>query len=93
MERFIGVEEARAQLGELAEEVAGGGDPVVLAKRGKALAVVIGRDEYARLKENADRLVRAELQERLMRIRDSIRKAGLGSEVVDEAIKAARDIA
>ncbi len=93
MERIIGVEEARGRLGSLAEEVSVGSESIVLTKRGQALAVLVSRDEYARLKEASTRLVRAELQGRLAEIRESVRRAGLKPEVVDEAIAMARGLA
>jgi len=45
MERFIGVDDARGSLGRLVEEVATSGDVVSLTKRGKALAVLVSREE------------------------------------------------
>lgn len=92
MERYLGVETARGQLGRLAEEVAAGGEPVVLAKRGRALAVLVSRDEYARLKLAATRLIRAELGDRLTAIRESVAEAGLSEDAVDEAIRSVRGL-
>jgi prevent-host-death family protein len=92
VEQYIGVEDARKRLGPLVEGVAAGSEPIVLTKRGQALAVVVSRDEYARLKEAASRLVRAELQGRLAKVRQSIRRAGLEPGAVDEAIAMARDL-
>jgi prevent-host-death family protein len=93
MERIIGVEEARGKLGALAEEVAGGSEPVVLSKRGQGLAVLVSRDEYSRLKTAATRLVRAELQERLQKVRERALEAGLDDEEIREAIQTARTLA
>ena len=90
MERLLGIEEARARLGDVAEEVAVGGDPVVLTKRGRPLAVLVGTDEYSRLKEAVTAMSRAELEDRLAEVRKKVREAGLEPEVVDEAIAAAR---
>jgi prevent-host-death family protein len=92
MERYVGVEEARARLGALAEEIGLGSEPVVLTKRGQALAVIVSRDEYSRLKEAATRLARQELQRRLSEVRRSIEEAGLGPEAVDDAIAMARGL-
>lgn len=92
MERTIGVEKARAKLGELLDEVAGRGEPVFLSKRGQALAVLVSREEYARMKEASTRVARAELAERLAKARLEIKSAGLDPSVVDEAIEAARNI-
>jgi len=92
VERFLGIEEARARLGQLAADVSSGGEPVVLTKRGHSLAVVIGRDEYSRLKEAASRLIRQELDGRLAEVRRKVEEAGLEPSVVDEAIAAARKL-
>ncbi len=89
-ERFIGIEEARGKLGEIGSEVAEGAEPVVVTKRGRALAVLVGRDEFSRLKEAAAREAREELQTRLAEIRRKVKEAGLPPEAVDEAIAAAR---
>lgn len=93
MERLLGIEEARGRLGDVVHEVATGGDPVILTKRGRALAVLVSRDEYARLKGTATAASRAELDDRLAEVRKKIEEAGLGPEVVDEAIAAARRLA
>ena len=92
MERTVGVEQARGQLGTLAEEVAQGGDPVLLTKRGRGIAVIVGRDEYARLKESATRGARGQLQARLEDIRARVSAAGLEPQAVDEAIRMTRDL-
>ena len=90
MERYLGIEEARGQLGRLAEEVAEGGDVVILSKRGKAKAVLVNRDEYYRLKLEASRQAREELGRALGRARQRIAESGLDPSVVDEALDAAR---
>jgi prevent-host-death family protein len=92
MERFVGIEEARAKLGQLAEEVSGGAEPIVLAKKGRALAVLLGRDEYSRFKEAASRRVREDLASRLTEVRRRIVEAGLEPRAVDEAISAVREL-
>jgi prevent-host-death family protein len=93
MDQFIGVEQARGTLGRLAEEVSAGSEAVVITKRGQALAVLVSRDEYSRLKEAASRLARADLQQRLAQVRREIKRAGIPPEAVDEAIAAARQLA
>ncbi|MGH2676157.1 MAG: type II toxin-antitoxin system Phd/YefM family antitoxin [Actinomycetota bacterium] len=92
MERFVGIEEARGKLGALAEEVSAGSEPVILSKRGQALAVLVSRDEYSRLKTAATRLVRAELSERLVRVRERAKQAKLTDADIEEAIAAARSL-
>lgn len=90
MERFVGVDDARGSLGRLVEEVANGGDVVALTKRGKALAVLVSRDQYVQMKLAATEQARAELGEALGSARSAIRKAGLEVGAIDEAIAAAR---
>lgn len=90
MERFIGVEEARAKLGQLVEQVAASGEHVALTKRGRALAMIVGRDEYSQLKQLASERAREQLGKQLAEARRQVKAAGLDPAVVDEAIKAAR---
>jgi prevent-host-death family protein len=90
MERFIGVEEARPVLGRLAEEVAGGDELVWLTKRGRPLAALVSRDEYARLRTAATQNERAELVELIAESRKRVAEAGVDPSVVEEALDAAR---
>lgn len=92
MERIVGVEDSRGKLGKLIEEVASTNEPIVMTKRGHALAVLVSRDEYARLKALASKSSRAELAARLAKVRREVARAGLESDVIDEAIEAARGI-
>ncbi len=90
MERYLGIEEARAKLGSLADEVAEGGEAVVLSKRGRARAVLVDRDEYLRFKLSTAKEAREELARVLEETRRRIDEAGLDSSLVDEAVDAAR---
>lgn len=92
MERFVGIEEARGALGRLVDEVAAGADPVALTKRGRALAMLVSRDEYAELKLAASREARADLERRLTEARRRVKRAGLDPTVIDGAIAAARRV-
>jgi len=92
VERFVGVEDARGSLGRLVEQVAASGDVVALTKRGKALAVLVSREEYAQLKLAATDRARAELAESLGSACRTVREAGLDVAVIDEAIAAARQL-
>lgn len=89
VERFVGVEEARSTLGRLAEDVAGG-DEVWLTKRGRPLAVLVGRDEFNRLRTAASQAERAELARRLADARQRVAEAGLDPAIIDEAFAAVR---
>jgi antitoxin YefM len=90
MERTIGVDKARAKLGQIAEEVAAEDESVVLTRRGEAVAVLVSPAEYDRLVETRRQVAREELRSRLAQVRKSVADAGLDVSVVDEAITAAR---
>ncbi len=90
MERTIGVDKARARLGQLADELAVEDEAVVLTRRGQAVAVLISPAEYDELLELRRKMAREELQARLADVRASVASAGLDVSVVDEAIEAAR---
>ena len=90
MERFVGVEEARGTLGRLVEEVAASGEPVSLTRRGRPLAVLMSREEYARLRLVATHQARQELAALLVDVRQRVGKAGVEQDVIAAAIAAAR---
>lgn len=90
MERTIGVDKARAKLGEIADEIAADDEAVVLTRRGQAVAVLVSPSEYDSLLEGRRRLAREDLQARLVEVRQTVAAAGLDVSVVDEAISAAR---
>jgi antitoxin YefM len=90
MERTIGVDKARAKLGEIADEIAADDEAVVLTRRGQAVAVLVSPSEYDSLVESRRRLAREDLQARLTEVRKNVAAAGLDVSVVDEAIAAAR---
>lgn len=90
MERSVGVDEARARLGQLADEVARADESVVLTRRGRAVAVLISAAEYRRLVEERRRYARAELQSHLAEVRRRVADAGPDTSVVEEAIDAVR---
>jgi prevent-host-death family protein len=91
-ERFVGVEQARGQLGRLVEEIAGGADPIALTKRGQPLAVLVNRDEWEALQELVRAEARDELRRRLKQLRRRVTATGLDPAAVDEAIEAARKV-
>lgn len=89
VQRFVGVEEARPVLGQLAEEAASGAE-VWLTKRGKPLAVLLSPEAYTQLREQAARAGRDELAARVAEARRKVAEAGLDPAIVDEAVEAAR---
>lgn len=90
MERTIGVDRARARLSQIAEEIAADDEPVVLTRRGEAVAVLVSPAEYDRMVESKRRMAQEALQARLAEIRQNVAAAGLDVSAVDEAITAAR---
>ena len=92
MERFVGIEEARGSLGRLVEEVATSGDHIAFTKRGRALAVLVSRDEYAQLKQVANQRARDELGRLLTDARQRVKAAGIDPSVIEQAIAAARKL-
>lgn len=90
MEQMIGVDKARAQLGQLAERAAS--EPVILTRRGERLAVLIGPEDYEQLVAERRQRARAVLTERLAAVRQSVTASGLDVGLVDEAIAAARSL-
>ena len=86
----IGVERARGRLGELVDEVARKGGPIVLTKRGEQRAVLLSQAEFERLKTAASRNAREELRARLAIVREQVTRAKIDPRVVDQAIAAAR---
>jgi prevent-host-death family protein len=90
VERFVGVDTARVSLGRLVEEVAAGDEVVSLTKRGKALAVLISREEYLQLRLVATERAREQLGQALVAVRAAVAAAGLDPGMVEEALVAAR---
>lgn len=89
MEHTIGVDQARARLGQLAEQAAAS-EPVILTRRGERPAVLIGPDDYEQLLSERRAHARQQLADRLAAVRDSVTASGLDASVVDDAIAAAR---
>jgi len=92
MERTIGVDKARARLSQLAEEVAADDQPIVLTRRGQALAILVSPAEYNQLIEDRRRHATEQLRISLVNVRQSVADAGLDVSLVDDAITAARAI-
>jgi prevent-host-death family protein len=89
MEHTIGVDKARARLGQLADQAAAS-EPVILTRRGERLAVLIGPADYEQLLSQRRAHARQKLTDRLAAVRESVTEHGLDVAVVDEAIAAAR---
>ena len=65
---------------------------MALTKRGRPLAVLVGRDEWQALQGLVRSEAREELRRRLKQLRRRVKSAGLDSATVDEAIEAARKV-
>ncbi len=47
--RFVGVEEARAKLGDLVRSIAAGEAPIILTRRGQPFAALVSLADFVRL--------------------------------------------
>jgi len=90
MEKVVAIEEARKKLGQLVQEVASSRKPVVIARRNSERAVLLGYEEYERLKAHEGEAAEKRFQEALDRIHASVAKAGVKRAVVKEAIRKVR---
>lgn len=90
MENVLGVEEARRVLGELVSDVSRKKEAVIITRRAKERAVLIGYEEYRRLKEVAAEAASARVAQALARIHEAVREAGVPPSAVEEAIREVR---
>ncbi len=90
MEKVVAIEEARKKLGKLVLEVASSREPVIIARRNSERAVLLGYEEYERLKAQEAQAAESRFQEALDRIHSAVAKAGIKREVVEEAIRKVR---
>ena len=90
MEKVVAIEEARRKLGQLVQEVASSRESVVIARRNSERAVLLGYEEYERLKAHEAQAAESRFQEALDRIHSAVAKAGLKRKVVNEAIRKVR---
>jgi len=90
MEKIVPIEEARRTLGKLVVEVASSKRPVIIARRNSERAVLVGYEEYERLRSHETQAAESRFHEALERIHSAVAKAGVKPEVVSEAIRKAR---
>ena len=90
MERVVPIEEARRKLGSLVVQVAASKQPVIIARRNSQLAVLLGYEEYDRLRAHEAKAAESRFNEALERIHSSVGKAGLKPSVIREAIRKTR---
>jgi prevent-host-death family protein len=90
MEKVVAVEEARRKLGRLIQEVATSKQPLIIARRNSERAVLLGYQEYERLKAQETQAAESRFQAALEQIHSAVRQAGIKRGVVKEAIRRAR---
>jgi len=90
MEKIVAIEEARRTLGKLVLEVASSREPVIIARRNSERAVLLGYEEYERLRSQEAQMAESRFHEALKRIHSAVAKAGVRPEVVKEAIRTVR---
>ncbi|MDA2923405.1 type II toxin-antitoxin system Phd/YefM family antitoxin [Acidobacteria bacterium AH-259-L09] len=90
MEKVVAVEEARRKLGKLVVEVASSRQPVIIARRNSERAVLLGYEEYERLRSHEAQMAESRFHEALERIHSAVAKTGVKPEVVKEAIRKVR---
>jgi len=92
MAKVLSVDKARPSLGSLVDEVVSTGEQILITKRAGRVAVLLSYEEFTALKATAEGKVKTRLRQALGEVRRSVEKAGLPIEVVDEAIRAARNL-
>lgn len=90
MEKQVPIEEARRKLGRLVVEVASSRQPVIIARRNSERAVLLGYEEYERLRSQESQIAESRFQEALSRIHSAVAKAGIKPGAVKEAIRKIR---
>ncbi len=90
MEYILGIEDARRSLGEIVRKVSGTSETVVIARRVREKAVLMGYDEYRRLRDLAAEAASNRVADSLARIQGAVKEAGLPPSVVEEAVREVR---
>jgi len=90
VETIVAIEEARKILGKLVLQVASSREPVIIARRNSERAVLMGYQEYERLKALEAQAAESRFQEALDRIHSAVAGAGVKHEVVEESIRKVR---
>ena len=84
-EKIVSFVKARRELSHILDQVSNGGEPVVIAKRHKPVAVVVGLDRYRQV-SGADKQLTRTRGRRILKIRGIAR----GTADIDEAISTLR---
>ena len=84
-EKVVSFVKARKDLSQILDQVSHGGEPVVIAKRHKPLAVVVGLDRYRQV-SGADKHLARVRGKRILKIRGIAK----GVADIDEAIRTLR---
>ena len=84
-EKVVSFVKARKELSRILDQVSSGGEPVVIAKRHKPLAVVVGLERYRQVSGTHKHFAKVK-GKRILKIRGIARAVG----DIDEAIRALR---
>jgi prevent-host-death family protein len=84
-EKIVSFVKARKELSRILDQVSNGGEPVVIAKRHKAIAIVVGLERYREMTSASKYLMNVK-GKRILKIRGIARAVG----DIDEAIRALR---
>ena len=90
MEDVLGVEDARRKLGDLVRDASSTKKAIVITRRAKEKAVLLGYEEYKRLRDLADEASVARVSDSLLEIHTAMKDAGIPASVVAEAIRDVR---
>ena len=90
MEDVLGVEEARRALGDLVSDVSGTSKAVIITRRTREKAVLLGYEEYKKLQGMAATVASMKVAESLSRIHAAVKNAGIPSSAVEEAVREVR---
>lgn len=90
MENVLGVEEARRLLGELVYRVNQGKEPVIITRRAREKAILMGYEEYRKLQDLAVEAAANRVAQALEKIHQKVNEAGVPPAVVEEAIREVR---
>jgi len=87
--RTVPVEDARKQLGKLVSEAAAG-VPVTISRRGTQQAILLGEEEYERLRHVEEQAAVERFERALSDIPTAVQREGIPATAVEEALLAVR---
>jgi antitoxin YefM len=90
MDEMVSVETARRKLGRLVVGAASRKQPIIIVRRNAERAVLLGYEEYERLRAQEAQVAEERFHAALERIHSAVAKAGLKPDTVKEAIRKVR---